>query len=532
MKMNENKIISLHVPAQIILSPDFKTENNLITVAKLKVFYIGMTPDKRLFTEKFSKKLLQSIPQAPVVAYYDKDDEDFKGHNTEQYVYGYVPDNPKFDFEEVDGQVWAVTEVNLFTGRKDNIGDVAAKIVGKSQSLELDPDTFKYKINRDNNGKFESFELTDGRISGLSVLGDDQEPAFTGSHFFQAQELDLSALIEKFKDVKASLDLTVFSDKTNKNKQDGGVEMNLEQFSSTTLVELNNFMKETYDEKLRKVYDAALNAFGDIYPVQIGEDAIVFYDYSTGKQYRTNYAVEGEEFVFGDKVEVKARYLTEEEINAIFTVNESNEIESFNIVGSIIDNNVTYSVLPKAVAKQEIAVINNYSEQSEFPSYYITDETGGWVNTTTTDFTNDLVGVRYVPLELYKQLQGAQIEQNNKTDQEEKPEGIFFTQGEKEQIDADRAELETFRRTAKQELITKYEKFLTVEQVAEFNESIDKFKVEELEIKLSSIAMRKVFELQEQEKAKEGKNFSFGVVPKVEKTETGDELKDLINQYK
>ena len=84
---------------------------------------------------------------------------------------------------------------------------------------------------------------------------------------------------------------------------------------------------------------------------------------------------------------------------------------------------ITYSVLPKAVAKQEIAVINNYSEQSEFPSYYITDETGG-LNTTTTDFTNDLVGVRYVPLELYKQLQGAQIEQNNKTDQEEK--GFFY----------------------------------------------------------------------------------------------------------
>jgi len=184
--------VSTSVPVSIIALPDSKfnlNENNpFVTHARLKIFYIGQTDDNRLFTEEFSNKLIKTLPQSPVVAYFDEDSDDFKAHNYKQYVYGYVPENAKIFFEEEDDRVWAYTDVVLFTGRKDNIGEVARRIIGMQHSLELDPDTVEYKINKDPRGRFKNIEFTEGKFIGLSVVGDSEKPAFSGSHFFTIEE--------------------------------------------------------------------------------------------------------------------------------------------------------------------------------------------------------------------------------------------------------------------------------------------------------------------------------------------------------
>ncbi|MBR4328766.1 MAG: hypothetical protein IKP71_02845, partial [Candidatus Riflebacteria bacterium] len=61
-----NKIkINTNIPAYLT---DFtSTENEKFTRAKLKVFYIGETADHRLFPEKFSKKVIKTLPYTPVV---------------------------------------------------------------------------------------------------------------------------------------------------------------------------------------------------------------------------------------------------------------------------------------------------------------------------------------------------------------------------------------------------------------------------------------------------------------------------------
>ena len=107
------------------LTFEVKELNKFVSLVKLKVFYQGTTPDNREFTKDFSDKVLASLPQTPVVAYHDG--EDFIGHNYEQYVYGYVPEVGEIGFEEIDGQKWAVTDIILFTGRDDNIGEVPIK---------------------------------------------------------------------------------------------------------------------------------------------------------------------------------------------------------------------------------------------------------------------------------------------------------------------------------------------------------------------------------------------------------------------
>lgn len=100
--------INTSVPAQILQIPQstFNQEvvNEFVTHCKLKLFFVGMTSDRREFTEDFSNNLLKSLPQTPVVGFYNEEEDDFTGHNLKQYVYGYVPENATIEYQEEDGE--------------------------------------------------------------------------------------------------------------------------------------------------------------------------------------------------------------------------------------------------------------------------------------------------------------------------------------------------------------------------------------------------------------------------------------------
>lgn len=200
--------ISLSVPATIYSFGETKnlTQNQYVTHAKLKIFYIGQTEDSRVFTKQFSDQLLQTLPGTPVVAYYDEKTDDFNGHNPVQYVFGYVPETATIGYTEENGKTFAVTDVLLFTGRNDNIGMVANKIIGKSHSLELDPATVEYTIVRANS-KLESITFNKGHFIGLSVLGNNEKPAFSGSSFFSADDIETKAFVDSFQEFKREVEL-------------------------------------------------------------------------------------------------------------------------------------------------------------------------------------------------------------------------------------------------------------------------------------------------------------------------------------
>jgi len=160
------------------------TQHENFTRGKLKVFYQGETADHRYFSETFAKELVKTLPYTPVVSYYDEEKEDFVGHATQQSIYGMVDPCSEPTFVEEDGVKWCVCDVVLYTERPDKVGTIAQKIVGHKQSLELDPKSAEYVINYDEKKHFKNIEFTAGKFVGVSVLGNDQEPAFTGSEFF------------------------------------------------------------------------------------------------------------------------------------------------------------------------------------------------------------------------------------------------------------------------------------------------------------------------------------------------------------
>ncbi len=213
--------INFSWPAILSFSEKNDKEEERFSRGKLKVFYKGLTKDNRYFSDEFSEQLLTSLPYTPIVGHYDEEKDDFVGHATEQEIYGIVDPIGDIGFEEdEDGTVWAVCDTVYYTERPDKVGQIAKKIEGHSQSLELDPTTAKYVVNYDEKKRFKNIEFTAGHFVGVSVLGKDQQPAFTGSRFFTADE----RFEEKMKILKE------YCERKELEKQNGGIEMNLNDF--------------------------------------------------------------------------------------------------------------------------------------------------------------------------------------------------------------------------------------------------------------------------------------------------------------
>jgi hypothetical protein len=171
--------------------------------------------------------------------------------------------------------------------------------------LELNKNNLKYKINRDHFGRFESLEFISGEFVGLSVLGDDEKPAFPGSHFFTAEDApELCTKLETF--------LQMLND-------DGGNMETLEikEFEGP----LASFIEWTAQETEEAIYAALArnNVYGYILQNTSSYAIVRCYNEATRAAEDYKYPVTVNEecvAVLGDPVRVYGRFYTEEEIEA------------------------------------------------------------------------------------------------------------------------------------------------------------------------------------------------------------------------
>ena len=321
----KKQAINFSWPAQLSdFAKDVVQEN--FSRGRLKVFYKGETADHRFFSDSFSQELIKSLPYTPVVSYYDEEKEDFVGHATEQQVLGIVDPcvEPSFE-EDEEGKVWCVCDVVLYTERPDRVGDLAKKIVGHKQSLELDPSSVQYRINYDEKKHFKNIEFTAGRFVGVSVLGNDQKPAFTGSTFF--------ACDEKFESKMKML--REYCEKQNDQQIEGGNEMNLQEF-----------MKLSWGEVSTKVEQAVAKEYENdayCYIVDMFEDAAIvrFYYYmeNGSKLMKINYSCDDNGNVsLGDIIEVRVAY--EEVVVAVSNTATVTEVETVGVENATEINEV------------------------------------------------------------------------------------------------------------------------------------------------------------------------------------------------
>ena len=352
---------------------DDDTPNEVFSRGKLKVFYKGETADHRYFSDAFAEKLLKSLPYTPIVSYYDEEAKDFRGHSPEQAIYGIVDPcrQPRFEKDD-DGKEWCVCDVVIYTERAGKIGEIAKQIVGHKQSLERTD--AKYVINYDAHRHFKNIEFTDGKFVGVSVLGNDQEPAFTGSQFFTAEAQEtLEAKLKLLRDYcsQAAQENLDQKEKTS----NGGFSMQITNYSE--------FRKLTWGETATKLDETLTKEYGhEAYTsIEDMEDGFVyvrFYSYLDGSVslYRIQYSLADDGSVqLGDrkpvrrtwevipeKAETSPAAATAEEApvdEVVSSVAEEPQDGKDAAVATVAENNEPKEAEAEAEADVAASVVNN-----------------------------------------------------------------------------------------------------------------------------------------------------------------------------
>lgn len=498
--MQDLKVL-LSVPATIYDFGETQnlTNNKYVTHAKLKVFYVGKTADYRVFTKQFSDQLLKTLPGTPVVAYYDEDKDDFVGHHITQHVFGYVPEQATIEYIEEDGVTFALTDVLLFTGRNDNIGVIANKIIGHPHSLELDPNTIEYTlVKAKGSNKIESLTFTRGDFVGLSVLGSNEKPAFTGSAFFHEENgSELEAFIDSFIEFKKEVELF----------KSGGQTMN-ENTEILNPTSYQDFMTSTLTEKITnvtKVLEA--NGFYGYFIDEI-DGKFIFRTYNTADDSYNFHRFSMVDNVITAMEVVYPRYLTESEINSI---GNASEVITEEVTEEVTEVTET-APIEDAAAVEEVAVveveITQEETQVEDAEVIITE------NETNDNPDNEVVAQTEV-------IEG--IEDVGTKEQTEKIEVDAQIANSAALNDAERQELDEYRKQAKFELIETYDQ-LSEETKNKYRENHAKYSVEDLDKELA-------FELvtSQRQTKKRGVRVFSSIQPETNRPKT---VLDLIEKYK
>ena len=509
-----------NVPVFIKNLEHYEDGDKTYTKAQLKVFYIGETADHRLFTKDFSNKIVKTLPLTPVVGFYSEEDEDFRGHNKIQYVYGVVPDTATMAYEtdEKSGNTFLITDVILFTERQDNIGEVAKKIIGKQHSLELDPKSLKYKINRDSQGRFLNIEFIDGKFVGLSVLGDEEKPAFTGSSFFTTNE-NFEQIASNYKEK-----IDEFIDFLNNNG--GSIEVfNSENFFNKLK---ENFAKISMQEFQEKIY-RALNAMDKCGWLVENTDEYAIVSMWLEEEERPAYikysiAINGDELALENPVEVKVKYLTEEELTALepsvasetdFTAKEDDEDKDK-------DGNCETDQEEEDTQVEPTEETEPVEESAEEPTQEEEEE-----EESKKDDEDDFSAQPNTEGELTNASQSIV-----QSEEEDEQMGTPAASASATTLsDSEKQELENYRREEKQRLINEYKGDIDDADVENYIANIDSYSKEELENKLN--ASYRKFKKTQSEKDETNKTITaFSIISTAnEDNYNENNPADVINKY-
>ena len=219
--------------------------NSALSKARLKIFYKGMNRNGSYINEEIAEKLISTLPGTPVVGYYDSDKDDFLGHVSPESnrAYGFVPEEMNFKWEmfldpDCVYRTYACTDIILWTGRYP----IASKIVGKSHSMELNPDTVEGEWVEHDDDFY--FEFTNAEFFGLCVLGEEYEPCFEGSSFYELHQQENNASISK--DLKEMFSLYKSTIDSAEENPTGGQEMEDEKLKPQ---DLNN---DSVEEEIKE----------------------------------------------------------------------------------------------------------------------------------------------------------------------------------------------------------------------------------------------------------------------------------------
>lgn len=174
------------------------TISPLITKCKVKVCYVSQKPNRNgtVITKEVAEEMGRKLPGSPVVGWFNKQTNDFDGHNKEIVVedgkfkvvemtkpYGFVPTDARVWFEKfTDNGIeheYLCTECYLWTTAYKEAQGVVEH--GNNQSMELNKENQSGFWSNDNNSGNRIFIYNEALIEKLCILGQQVEPCFEGA---------------------------------------------------------------------------------------------------------------------------------------------------------------------------------------------------------------------------------------------------------------------------------------------------------------------------------------------------------------
>lgn len=433
-----------------------KTEyvTDTISKSRVRIFYKGMNRNRTYISEDFANQLIASLPYAPIKGIFDKDSLDYEDHgedNTDGRIYGVVPENPNFAWEDhldTDGvtRTYACADVYLFTG----LYPEAQLVSGKSQSMEIYRKTLigEWRLSEEDGRPFYMF--LKGGLVGLQVLGDEVEPCFEGSAFFShVKDLQaIAAYIQNFtkKEESKKMDKTLFRISDNE-KAEILFDLINPNFNEEGGWQLSGIVIEVYDD----------------YALSVGANG-----YN-----RTYYTKDGDTITLGETVPVKIVDATETEYAALEAMKA--------LGGSFEAANTAYTEATEKVSTLEAAAAEFETTKTELEEKITTLETAAAeFETVKTDLENKIAENETATADFNSKieaLEAEKVELNNK---------INDITNENTALTEFKKNVETEQKKA---ILAKYEEHLSETALADFNARIEEFSVEDFKKEVCTAAV-------------------------------------------
>lgn len=240
----------------------------LISKGVCKVCYVGQDPNRNhtVITREVAEEMGRNLPGSPVVGCFDKDKQDFLGHERELKIedgafelvdltkpYGFVPTDSrvwfqKFSDEGVEHE-YLCCEVYIWTGTYPESKRILES--GNNHSMELDGENSSGIWANDNKTNGRIFIYNEALVAKLCVLGEDIEPCFEGSQFKKQFSLEDQPEWNEFKQAMTFM-LSELQETLNQCK--GGSQEPMEEIKNTIVEEVTpeEFTKKEDSEEEKK----------------------------------------------------------------------------------------------------------------------------------------------------------------------------------------------------------------------------------------------------------------------------------------
>lgn len=467
-----------------------------LSKSRVRIFYKGMNRNRTFISEDFADQLIASLPYTPVKGIFDKDSLDFEDHgedNADGRIYGIVPENPNFAWEEytdIDGitRLYACCDVYLFTG----LYPEASLVPGKSQSMEIFRKTLKGEWRLSEEDRKPYYHFISGSLVGLQALGDDIEPCFEGSMFFTAlKDLETMAnYLKNFmkKEESKRMDKTLFRISDNE-KAEILFELINPNFNEENNWELTGIITDVYDD----------------YALYVNKDGY----------YRAYYSKDDDNIILGDIIPVKIIDVTESEYTAL---------EAMKAIGGTYTSvQIAYENATEKISELEAAVLESDTNRAAFEKKVSELEAAtSEFEAIKTSLEGTIADKDIIIADFNSKIESYEaekVELNNK---------ISDITNENNQLLEFKKNVEI---TQKEAILTKYEEHLTEEAITEFKKSIEILSVEDFKKEVCTSAVENdssIFSNRDSEPAKfykgdnaSGKTATGGILALLEKRKNG-----------